>query len=130
MAFSVQMPALGESVTEGTIGKWLKQPGEKVERYESIAEVISDKVNAEIPAPQEGVMGEHLVEEGAVVPVGQPICVIEEDAAGAFAARGAAQGAERGEHAGFAREPRSRSRTRVRDGVRVRRRFSERPCRN
>ena len=45
------MPQLGESVTEGTIGKWLKQPGDNVEKYELLAEVITDKVNAEIPRP-------------------------------------------------------------------------------
>jgi 2-oxoisovalerate dehydrogenase E2 component (dihydrolipoyl transacylase) len=73
----IVMPQLGESVTEGTIAKWLKQPGEHVDRYEAIAEVVTDKVNAEIPAPADGVMGRHLVEEGAVVPVGAPICELD-----------------------------------------------------
>jgi 2-oxoisovalerate dehydrogenase E2 component (dihydrolipoyl transacylase) len=77
MALTVTMPQLGESVTEGTIARWLKQTGERVERYEAIAEVVTDKVNAEIPSPAEGTMGQHLVEEGAVVPVGAPICSIE-----------------------------------------------------
>ncbi|HEY6378523.1 MAG TPA: biotin/lipoyl-containing protein, partial [Candidatus Dormibacteraeota bacterium] len=77
MTETVIMPQLGESVTEGTIARWLKQPGEPVERYEAIAEVVTDKVNAEIPSPSEGTMGQHLVEEGAVVPVGAPICNIE-----------------------------------------------------
>lgn len=77
MAVTVTMPQLGESVTEGTIQQWLKQPGDSVERYESIAEVNTDKVNAEIPSPVAGTMGEHLVAEGTVVPVGQPICMIE-----------------------------------------------------
>lgn len=77
MAVTVTMPQLGESVTEGTIQQWLKQPGDPVEIYESIAEVNTDKVNAEIPSPVAGTMGEHLVGEGAVVPVGQPICKIE-----------------------------------------------------
>jgi 2-oxoisovalerate dehydrogenase E2 component (dihydrolipoyl transacylase) len=86
MAVTVTMPQLGESVTEGTIQQWLKQPGDAVERYESIAEVNTDKVNAEIPSPVAGTMGEHLVGEGAVVPVGQPICRIEgEDAPSAAA---------------------------------------------
>ena len=71
------MPQLGESVTEGTIARWLKQPGDHLQRYDAIAEVVTDKVNAEIPAPADGVMGEHLVEEGAVVAVGAPICVID-----------------------------------------------------
>ena len=73
----VVMPQLGESVTEGTIARWLKQPGEHVDRYEAIAEVVTDKVNAEIPAPEDGVMGRHLVEEGDVVAVGAPICELD-----------------------------------------------------
>jgi 2-oxoisovalerate dehydrogenase E2 component (dihydrolipoyl transacylase) len=77
MALTVNMPQLGESVTEGTIAKWLKQPGEFVAKYESIAEVVTDKVNAEIPAPADGSMGEHLVSEGTTVAVGEPICTIE-----------------------------------------------------
>ena len=87
MALTVTMPQLGESVTEGTIAKWLKQPGDAIAKYESIAEVITDKVNAEIPAPADGVMSELIAQEGAVVPVGQPICSIETaDAASASAA--------------------------------------------
>jgi 2-oxoisovalerate dehydrogenase E2 component (dihydrolipoyl transacylase) len=74
------MPQLGESVTEGTIARWLKQPGEPVARYESIAEVASDKVNAEIPAPADGTFGEIIATEGSVVSVGQPICTIEQGA--------------------------------------------------
>jgi 2-oxoisovalerate dehydrogenase E2 component (dihydrolipoyl transacylase) len=77
MAMTVNMPQLGESVTEGTIARWLKQPGELVSKYESIAEVVTDKVNAEIPSPAEGSMGEHIAKEGAVVAVGEPICTIE-----------------------------------------------------
>ena len=73
----VTMPQLGESVTEGTIARWLKQPGDAIAKYESIAEVITDKVNAEIPAPADGVMSELIAPEGAVVPVGQPICSID-----------------------------------------------------
>ena len=74
----VTMPQLGESVTEGTIGKWLKQPGDSIEKYESLAEVITDKVNAEIPSPVAGVIKELSVEEGATVPVGTLILVIDE----------------------------------------------------
>jgi 2-oxoisovalerate dehydrogenase E2 component (dihydrolipoyl transacylase) len=77
MGITVTMPQLGESVTEGTITQWLKQPGDAVELYESLAEVTTDKVNAEIPSPVAGTMGEHLVEEGTVVPVGGAICVVE-----------------------------------------------------
>jgi 2-oxoisovalerate dehydrogenase E2 component (dihydrolipoyl transacylase) len=84
MALTVTMPQLGESVTEGTIARWLKQPGDAIAKYESIAEVITDKVNAEIPAPADGVMSELIAPEGTVVPVGQPICSIDTaDGAGA-----------------------------------------------
>ena len=83
VALTVSMPQLGESVTEGTIAHWLKKPGEPVAQYESLAEVASDKVNAEIPAPADGTFGEIIAPEGSVVTVGQPICTIEQAAAGA-----------------------------------------------
>lgn len=73
----VTMPQLGESVAEGTIGKWLKQPGDHVAKYEPLLEVITDKVNAEVPSPFEGVLKEILVEEGATVPNNAEIAVIE-----------------------------------------------------
>ena len=73
----VTMPQLGESVAEGTIGKWLKQPGDTVAKYEPLLEVITDKVNAEVPSPFEGVLKEILVEEGATVPNNAEIAVIE-----------------------------------------------------
>ena len=81
----VTMPQLGESVAEGTIGKWLKQPGDTVEKYEPLVEVITDKVNAEVPSPFAGVLKEILVEEGATVPNTAEIAVIEtaEEGAGA-----------------------------------------------
>jgi len=71
------MPQLGESVAEGTIGRWLKQPGDTVEKYEPLVEVITDKVNAEVPSPFAGVLKEILVEEGATVPNNAEIAVIE-----------------------------------------------------
>jgi len=83
------MPQLGESVAEGTIGKWLKKPGDHVAKYEPLLEVITDKVNAEVPSPFEGVLKEILVEEGATVPNNAEIAVIEE--AGAAAAAPAAK---------------------------------------
>ncbi|HEY5487511.1 MAG TPA: biotin/lipoyl-containing protein, partial [Candidatus Limnocylindrales bacterium] len=64
----VTMPQLGESVAEGTIGKWLKQPGDRVERDEPLLEVITDKVNAEVPSPFAGILTEILVAEGQTVP--------------------------------------------------------------
>jgi 2-oxoisovalerate dehydrogenase E2 component (dihydrolipoyl transacylase) len=73
----VTMPQLGESVAEGTIGKWLKQPGDHVDKYEPLLEVITDKVNAEVPSPFEGVLTEILAEEGATVANNAEIAVIE-----------------------------------------------------
>src|SRR5262245_16557255 len=73
----VQMPQLGESVAEGTIGKWLKKPGDHVAKYEPIVEVITDKVNAEVPSPFEGTLTEILVQEGETVPNNTEIAVIE-----------------------------------------------------
>jgi pyruvate/2-oxoglutarate dehydrogenase complex dihydrolipoamide acyltransferase (E2) component len=73
----VQMPQLGESVAEGTIGKWLKKPGDHVDKYEPIVEVITDKVNAEVPSPYEGTLTEILVQEGETVPNLTEIAVIE-----------------------------------------------------
>jgi pyruvate/2-oxoglutarate dehydrogenase complex dihydrolipoamide acyltransferase (E2) component len=74
----VTMPQLGESVAEGTIGKWLKKPGDHVAKYEPLLEVITDKVNAEVPSPFEGTLKEILVEEGATVPNNAEIAVIDE----------------------------------------------------
>src|SRR5918993_3967730 len=73
----VTMPQLGESVAEGTIGRWLKQPGDTVAKYEPLLEVITDKVNAEVPSPFAGVLKEILAEEGATVPNNADIAVIE-----------------------------------------------------
>src|SRR5436190_19631560 len=77
------MPQLGESVAEGTIGKWLKKPGDHVAKYEPLLEVITDKVNAEVPSPVEGILKEILVEEGATVPNNAEIAVIDEGDGGA-----------------------------------------------
>ncbi len=75
------MPQLGESITEGTISKWLKKPGDQVKKYEGLVEIITDKVNAEVPAPLTGVLKEIKVQEGATVTVGTEIAVIEESVA-------------------------------------------------
>jgi len=85
------MPQLGESVAEGTIGKWLKQPGDHVAKYEPLLEVITDKVNAEVPSPYEGILKEILVEEGATVPNNAEIAVIEEAGSGNGASSKAAE---------------------------------------
>ena len=90
----VTMPQLGESVAEGTIGKWLKQPGDHVDKYEPLLEVITDKVNAEVPSPFEGTLREILAEEGATVPNNAEIAIIETaDDGAADAAASAGTGA-------------------------------------
>jgi 2-oxoisovalerate dehydrogenase E2 component (dihydrolipoyl transacylase) len=76
----VTMPQLGESVAEGTIGKWLKSVGDEVALDEPLLEVITDKVNAEVPSPFAGILREILVQEGQNVPYGVEIAVIEETA--------------------------------------------------
>jgi len=73
----VTMPQLGESVAEGTIGRWLKQPGDTVAKYEALVEVVTDKVNAEVPSPYAGVLREILAPEGSTVPNNADIAVIE-----------------------------------------------------
>ena len=78
----IKMPQLGESVTEGTVEKWLKQEGEFVKRDEPIVEVVTDKVNAEIPSPFEGTLVKIDAGEGQVVRVGAVIAQIETSAAG------------------------------------------------
>lgn len=78
MATIVKLPQLGESIAEGTIGRWLKQPGERIERDEPLVEVQTDKVNAEVPSPVAGVLQQILQPEGATVPVQTDIAVIGE----------------------------------------------------
>ena len=82
----VTMPQLGESVAEGTIGKWLKQPGDHVAKYEPLLEVITDKVNAEVPSPYEGTLTQILAEEGATVLNNAEIAIIEAVGEGGSAA--------------------------------------------
>lgn len=84
MAVDVMMPQMGESIFEGTITKWLKKPGDKIERDEPLFEISTDKVDAEIPAPAAGVLKEIKVTEGQTVPIQTIVAVI--DAAGASAA--------------------------------------------
>ena len=69
----IELPHVGESVTEGVIGKWLKQVGDSVEKYDPLVEVVTDKVNMEVPAPATGTLTSILVEEGATVPMGEAI---------------------------------------------------------
>jgi len=100
----VTMPQLGESVAEGTIGKWLKQPGDHVAKYEPLLEVITDKVNAEVPSPFEGTLTQILVEEGATVPNNAEIAIIEEAGAAAAAAPAASAASAKAEAAPSAPE--------------------------
>ena len=81
MSKEVKVPTLGESVTEATIGEWLKQPGDPVKVDEPIASLETDKVAVEVPSPVAGVMGAHAVEVGATVEVGAVIATIEDDVA-------------------------------------------------
>lgn len=76
-----KMPKLGESVTEGTVGRWLKQPGDMLELYEPMLEVTTDKVDTEVPSPVNGKLVEIRVAEGDTVPVGTIIAVLEDVAA-------------------------------------------------
>jgi len=80
MAIEVKLPQLGETVVEGTVGKWLKQVGELVKKYEPLLEVMTDKVDVEIPSPAEGILSRILVQEGETVQVGTVLAVIGEEA--------------------------------------------------
>ena len=78
MATEVKVPTLGESVTEATIGEWLKQPGDPVKVDEPIASLETDKVAVEVPSPVAGVLGEQKVKVGETVEVGAVIATIED----------------------------------------------------
>ena len=73
----VELPQVGESVTEGVIGKWLRRVGDSVEKYDPLVEVVTDKVNMEMPSPVSGVLTHILAQEGETVPMGAPIAEIE-----------------------------------------------------
>jgi 2-oxoglutarate dehydrogenase E2 component (dihydrolipoamide succinyltransferase) len=90
MTTTVAMPQLGESVVEGTIGKWLVQEGDRVERDQPVVEVLTDKADSEVPAPVAGVVVKLLVREDDVVRVGTGLCVIDEAAQGGKPAGSAA----------------------------------------
>jgi len=95
MATDVKVPALGESITEGTLAEWLKKPGEAVKADEPIASLETDKVSVEVPSPIAGVLTEQLVKEGDTVAVGAAIARIDEGAtAGAAAPAPAVAAAE------------------------------------
>ena len=75
----IELPQVGESVTEGVIGKWLVEPGQHVEKYDPLVEVVTDKVSMEAPSPYTGVFVRALADEGETVPMGQPICEMDVD---------------------------------------------------
>ncbi|MHB2016575.1 MAG: dihydrolipoamide acetyltransferase family protein [Candidatus Xenobia bacterium] len=77
MSINVVMPQMGESIAEGTLIRWLKKPGDKVERDEPLFEISTDKVDAEIPSPAAGVLGEVKVKEGQTVPVNTVVAIID-----------------------------------------------------
>ncbi|MBI2777975.1 MAG: 2-oxo acid dehydrogenase subunit E2 [Chloroflexi bacterium] len=81
MATTIKMPQLGESVTEGTIERWLVKEGDRVEQYDPLFEVVTDKVNAEVPAEVAGTVTKILVPDGTTVKVGTPLAEIESGAA-------------------------------------------------
>ena len=85
----VVMPQMGESIVEGTLTKWLKKPGERIERDEPLFEISTDKVDTEIPSPAAGTLSEILVEEGKTVGINTVVARIDE-AGGAAAAKPAA----------------------------------------
>src|ERR1700681_3529610 len=93
MAVDIVMPQMGESIFEGTITKWLKKPGDKVERDEPLFEISTDKVDAEIPSPSAGVLKEIKVGEGKTVPIPTVVGVIDAVGDGAGAAKAAAPAA-------------------------------------
>ena len=81
MNITIELPHVGESVVEGTIGKWLKQPGDAVRRYDPLVEVITDKVTMEVPSPVDGTFLRVLATEGETVPMGAPIAEMETEEA-------------------------------------------------
>jgi 2-oxoisovalerate dehydrogenase E2 component (dihydrolipoyl transacylase) len=87
----IKMPQLGESVTEGTISKWLVSVGDKVNKYDPLAEVMTDKVNAEVPSSFTGVIKELIAEEGETYEVGQVILTIETEGGGEAAPSAASE---------------------------------------
>ena len=95
MALTIELPHVGESVVEGTIGKWLKQPGDAVRRYEPLVEVITDKVTMEVPSPVGGSLLRVFAEEGETIPMGAPLAEMETDETPPQAPRSSSGGVDR-----------------------------------
>ncbi len=98
MAVDVIMPQMGESIFEGTITKWLKKAGDKIERDEPLFEISTDKVDAEIPSPSAGVLKEIKVGEGQTVPIQTVVAVIEAGDGAVSSAPAAAPAETRSRH--------------------------------
>src|SRR5438270_3891937 len=90
----VVMPQMGESIVEGTLTKWLKKPGERVERDEPLFEISTDKVDTEIPSPAAGTLAEVLVEEGKTVGINTVVARIDEGGGKQTAAQPKAEAAK------------------------------------
>ena len=101
----VPMPQMGESIAEGTVSQWLKQPGDKVERDEPILEISTDKVDAEIPAPAAGTLVDVQVQEGETVEVGTIVAYIDTEAKAGAAAEAPAPSEPAGDAAEAEEEP-------------------------
>jgi pyruvate dehydrogenase E2 component (dihydrolipoamide acetyltransferase) len=91
MSVEVVMPQMGESITEGTVSKWLKVVGEKIEKDEPILEISTDKVDAEVPSPGAGILLEIRHQEGETVEVGTVVALIGEAGEQSAAASGGSQ---------------------------------------
>ena len=101
MPYEIKLPHVGESVTEAVIDRWLKKPGDRVEKYDPIVEVITDKVNMEVPSPASGTLTRLLAQEGETVPMGAVIAEMEtDDEPAAQSSDGAAATADAGDAPG------------------------------
>ena len=91
MPTEIVMPQMGESITEGTITKWLKKPGDTVQRDEPLFEISTDKVDAEIPSPTAGVLKDIKITEGTTVQINTVVATIEENGSGSASTHSAAK---------------------------------------
>ena len=101
----VIMPQMGESIAEGTVTKWMKNVGDKVQRDEPLFEISTDKVDAEIPAPASGILKEIRVQPGATVPINTVVAVIAAEGEAVAAARAQTASPASAPSAGLAPQP-------------------------